>query len=151
MGYDKFLSKANAETLDEDRDTGGPRRLMRVPLGDDEPLCLRQRPMPVDRPPVRHPRPPGNAILPPGHGLGRRFRQPRRLPPAGGNVRMGRDRSISRYSSRKVFGDEATAKPRSPRRNTRRRQQIMHFPFDPRGAGHDRQQKRHFKRFGAIL
>jgi hypothetical protein len=38
MGYDAFLAHAKAETLDEDRDAGGPRRLMRVPMGSDEPL-----------------------------------------------------------------------------------------------------------------
>jgi hypothetical protein len=38
MGYETFLSHANAETLDQDRDTGGPRRLVRVPMKDDEDL-----------------------------------------------------------------------------------------------------------------
>jgi hypothetical protein len=41
MGYDAFLEQAHAEVLDSDRDAGGPRRLMRVALEDDEPLvCL---------------------------------------------------------------------------------------------------------------
>jgi hypothetical protein len=38
MGYETFLAKAQAEVLHEDRDPGGPRRLLRVPLGNDEPL-----------------------------------------------------------------------------------------------------------------
>ncbi len=38
MGYETFLSHAKAEILDEDRDAGGVRRLMRVPLEEDEPL-----------------------------------------------------------------------------------------------------------------
>jgi hypothetical protein len=41
MGYERFLADAHAETLDEDQDAGGPRRLLRVPLEEDEPLvCL---------------------------------------------------------------------------------------------------------------
>lgn len=41
MGYETFLARANAETLDTDRDAGGPRRLLRVNLKDDEPLvCI---------------------------------------------------------------------------------------------------------------
>jgi hypothetical protein len=44
MGYDAFLEQAHAEVLDSDRDAGGPRRLMRVALEDDEPLvCLAVR------------------------------------------------------------------------------------------------------------
>ena len=38
MGYDTFLSHAKAETLDEDRDAGGVRRLLRVPMEQDEDL-----------------------------------------------------------------------------------------------------------------
>lgn len=38
MGYESFLAHARAEVLDEDRDPGGPRRLVRVPMGVDEPL-----------------------------------------------------------------------------------------------------------------
>jgi len=38
MGYEAFLSHAKAEILDEDRDAGGLRRLLRVPMGNDEPL-----------------------------------------------------------------------------------------------------------------
>lgn len=38
MGYETFLARANAETLDTDRDTGGPRRLLRVEMKNDEPL-----------------------------------------------------------------------------------------------------------------
>jgi hypothetical protein len=38
MGYERFLTEARAETLDTDRDPGGERRLLRVPLKDDEPL-----------------------------------------------------------------------------------------------------------------
>ena len=38
MGYDTFLAHAKATTLDEDRDAGGPRRLVRVPMKDDEDL-----------------------------------------------------------------------------------------------------------------
>ena len=41
MGYEKFLSEAQAKELDRDRDPGGERRLLRVELQDDEPLvCL---------------------------------------------------------------------------------------------------------------
>ncbi len=44
MGYERFLADAKAETLDEDQDAGGPRRLLLVALGDDEPLvCLAVR------------------------------------------------------------------------------------------------------------
>ena len=38
MGYDVFLSHARAQTLDEDRDAGGVRRLLRVPMKEDEDL-----------------------------------------------------------------------------------------------------------------
>jgi hypothetical protein len=38
MGLDQFLEQADAEVLDEDRDVGGPRRLLRVPMQNDEPL-----------------------------------------------------------------------------------------------------------------
>lgn len=41
MGYEAFLEQASAETLDRDRDPGGERRLLRVPIEDDEDLvCL---------------------------------------------------------------------------------------------------------------
>jgi hypothetical protein len=44
MGYERFLREAEADVLDEDADAGGPRRLLRVALGDDEPLvCLAVR------------------------------------------------------------------------------------------------------------
>ncbi len=44
MGYERFLAEANAEVLDRDRDPGGARQLLRVPLGDDEPLvCVAVR------------------------------------------------------------------------------------------------------------
>lgn len=38
MGYERFLGQARAEVLDRDRDAGGERRLLRVPLAGDEPL-----------------------------------------------------------------------------------------------------------------
>ncbi len=38
MGYERFLGQARAEVLDRDRDAGGERRLLRVPLPGDEPL-----------------------------------------------------------------------------------------------------------------
>jgi hypothetical protein len=38
MGYESFLNKAEAETLDRDRDPGGERRLLRVKMEGDEPL-----------------------------------------------------------------------------------------------------------------
>jgi len=38
MGYDAFLIHAKAETLDTDRDAGGERRLLRVPMQSDEDL-----------------------------------------------------------------------------------------------------------------
>ncbi|MHB8625227.1 MAG: leucine-rich repeat domain-containing protein [Aggregatilineales bacterium] len=41
MGYEKFMQEANAEVLDLDRDPGGQRRLLRVPMERDEPVvCL---------------------------------------------------------------------------------------------------------------
>jgi hypothetical protein len=41
MGYERFLSETNAQVLDRDSDPGGERRLLRVPLENDEPLvCL---------------------------------------------------------------------------------------------------------------
>ena len=41
FGFERFLDAASADVLDEDRDAGGPRRLLRVPLANDEPLvCL---------------------------------------------------------------------------------------------------------------
>jgi predicted Rdx family selenoprotein len=38
MTHEKFLLEVNAEVLDQDRDTGGVRKLLRVKLEDDEPL-----------------------------------------------------------------------------------------------------------------
>jgi hypothetical protein len=38
FGVSRFMAEANAEVLDADEDRGGPRRLMRLALGDDEPL-----------------------------------------------------------------------------------------------------------------
>jgi hypothetical protein len=38
MGYETFLSKAQAEVLDHDTDPGGERRLLRVAMGRDEAL-----------------------------------------------------------------------------------------------------------------
>ena len=38
FGLDRFVARANAMVLDEDRDTGGPRRLLRIALAGDEPL-----------------------------------------------------------------------------------------------------------------
>ena len=41
MGYDTFLAHAHARTIDEDRDAGGPRRLLRVPMaGDEDLVCV---------------------------------------------------------------------------------------------------------------
>jgi len=41
MGYERFVAEAQATTLDSDQDVGGARRLLHVPLADDEPLvCL---------------------------------------------------------------------------------------------------------------
>jgi hypothetical protein len=37
-GLDRFMADANAETLDEDHDSGGERRLLRLKLGGDEDL-----------------------------------------------------------------------------------------------------------------
>ncbi|MFA8019618.1 DUF6745 domain-containing protein [Bremerella cremea] len=37
-GQSRFMSEANAEVLDEDQDAGGDRKLLRVPLQEDEPL-----------------------------------------------------------------------------------------------------------------
>jgi hypothetical protein len=38
VGLERFLSEIEAEVLDEDRDAGGPRRLLRVPMPGDEDL-----------------------------------------------------------------------------------------------------------------
>ncbi|MCB1606131.1 MAG: hypothetical protein KDI71_04010 [Xanthomonadales bacterium] len=38
MGALEFAQQANAQVLDEDRDPGGPRRLLRIDLQEDEPL-----------------------------------------------------------------------------------------------------------------
>jgi hypothetical protein len=44
MGYEAFLTQSSAEVLDTDRDPGGQRRLLRVPIPGDEPLvCLAVR------------------------------------------------------------------------------------------------------------
>lgn len=44
LGYERFVAEAGAETLDRDRDPGGPRQLLRVPLPGDEPLvCVAVR------------------------------------------------------------------------------------------------------------
>jgi hypothetical protein len=41
MGYEAFLAEASARVLDRDRDAGGERRLLRVPLrGDEDLVCL---------------------------------------------------------------------------------------------------------------
>ncbi|PQO43187.1 DUF6745 domain-containing protein [Blastopirellula marina] len=38
FGQSRFMAEANAEILDEDQDAGGVRKLLRVPLPEDEPL-----------------------------------------------------------------------------------------------------------------
>jgi hypothetical protein len=38
MGYDRFLAHARADVVNEDRDAGGVRRLLRVPMASDEDL-----------------------------------------------------------------------------------------------------------------
>ncbi|MGH2549310.1 MAG: DUF6745 domain-containing protein, partial [Thermomicrobiales bacterium] len=38
FGVSRFIKESNAEILDEDRDPGGERRLLRVNLNEDEPL-----------------------------------------------------------------------------------------------------------------
>lgn len=41
MGFDRFMREAGAEKLDADRDPGGPRELLRVPMkGDEDIVCL---------------------------------------------------------------------------------------------------------------
>jgi hypothetical protein len=41
MGYEAFLAQAAARELDRDRDAGGERRLLRVPLrGDEDLVCI---------------------------------------------------------------------------------------------------------------
>lgn len=41
MGFDRFFLDAGAQKLDADRDTGGPRELLRVPMtGDEDIVCL---------------------------------------------------------------------------------------------------------------
>jgi hypothetical protein len=44
MGYDRFMEQAEAEVLDHDHDAGGERRLLLVPMKDDEDLvCVMVR------------------------------------------------------------------------------------------------------------
>jgi len=44
MGLDRFFAEAKAKTLDKDTDAGGERRLLRVPLANDEDIvCLSLR------------------------------------------------------------------------------------------------------------
>ena len=44
MGYERFLAQAHATIIDQDRDPGGIRQLVRVPLDGDEPLvCVSVR------------------------------------------------------------------------------------------------------------
>ncbi len=44
IGIDRFVDEADAQVLDEDRDPGGTRRLLRVPMLDDEDLvCVMVR------------------------------------------------------------------------------------------------------------
>ncbi|MGJ4926013.1 DUF6745 domain-containing protein [Bradyrhizobium sp. HKCCYLS2038] len=38
FGFEQFMSRAKAEVLDSDRDSGGPRSLLRVAVPNDEPL-----------------------------------------------------------------------------------------------------------------
>lgn len=41
MGYERFLAEARPQVIDRDRDPGGPRELLRLPLANDEDLvCL---------------------------------------------------------------------------------------------------------------
>lgn len=40
MGHERFLAEVGAEELDRDADAGGERRLLRVPLPDDEPFVV---------------------------------------------------------------------------------------------------------------
>ena len=41
FGLERFLTEANAEVLDEDRDVGGERKLLRVPIeGDEDLVCV---------------------------------------------------------------------------------------------------------------
>jgi len=40
MGFEKFLREIKPEVLDTDRDRGGERKLLRVPLANDEPIVI---------------------------------------------------------------------------------------------------------------
>jgi hypothetical protein len=40
MGHERFIEQAQPEVLHSDRDAGGARRLLRIAMGNDEPLCL---------------------------------------------------------------------------------------------------------------
>lgn len=40
VGFEKFLSEVQAKVLDTDRDPGGERKLLQVPLADDEPIVI---------------------------------------------------------------------------------------------------------------
>jgi len=44
FGFERFMREAAAEVIDQDQDPGGPRRLLRVPLEDDEDMiCVSVR------------------------------------------------------------------------------------------------------------
>lgn len=50
IGFERFLAEVNARVLDDDRDPGGPRQLLRVDLEGDEPLvCVSVRCPSTDR------------------------------------------------------------------------------------------------------
>ena len=40
MGYERFLTEVDSELMDKDHDPGGERQLMRIEIGDFEPLRL---------------------------------------------------------------------------------------------------------------
>ena len=40
LGYERFIEEAQAQTLDQDFDAGGERRLLKVEMNDDEPLVV---------------------------------------------------------------------------------------------------------------
>jgi hypothetical protein len=50
LGYERFLLEAQVQVLSQDQDAGGERRLLHVPLQNDEPLvCLEVRCPSTDR------------------------------------------------------------------------------------------------------
>ena len=68
------MTDADAEILDEDRDAGGVRKLLRVAMEGDEDLVCVLVHCPFNRRAIPAPRAAHHDLLPPGHRLDRRVR-----------------------------------------------------------------------------